>query len=46
MYRRYIIGRKNIFVTELGEIVNDIMLTAFLSIVDVNFTANLESLLL
>lgn len=46
MYRRYITKEeKNIFVTELGEIVNDIMLTAFLSIVDVNFTANLESLL-
>ncbi len=46
IYRRYITKEeKNIFVTELGEIVNDIMLTAFLSIVDVNFTANLESLL-
>ena len=46
MYRRYITKEeKNIFVTELGEIVNDIMLTAFLTIVDVNFTANLESLL-
>lgn len=44
--RRYITKeQKNIFVTELGEIVNDIMLKAFPTIVDVNFTANLESLL-
>ncbi len=42
--RRYITKeKKNIFVTELGEIVNDIMLKAFPNIVDVHFTANLES---
>ena len=31
--------------TELGEVVNNIMKDAFPSIVDVNFTANMESLL-
>lgn len=36
---------KNLYVTELGEAVNDIMKKAFPSIVDVNFTANMESLL-
>lgn len=44
--RRYVIKeQKNLFVTELGEAVNKIMLHSFPSIVDVNFTANLESLL-
>lgn len=44
--RRYVIKeQKNLFVTELGEAVNKIMLQSFPSIVDVNFTANLESLL-
>lgn len=44
--RRYIVKEnKNLYVTELGEIVNDIMKKAFPSIIDVNFTANLESLL-
>lgn len=44
--RRYVAKEnKNLYVTELGEIVNRIMLKAFSSIVDVNFTANLESLL-
>jgi len=44
--RRYIIKEdKNLYVTELGEAVNDIMKTAFPSIVDVNFTANMEYLL-
>lgn len=44
--RRYVIKeKKNLYVTELGEIVNDIMKSAFSSIVDVNFTASLESLL-
>ncbi len=44
--RRYIIKeQKNLFVTELGEAVNNIMKQSFPSIVDVNFTANLESLL-
>ena len=36
---------KNLYVTELGEAVNNVMKQAFPSIVDVNFTANLESLL-
>lgn len=44
--RRYVAKEnKNLYVTELGEIVNHIMKLAFPSIVDVNFTANLESLL-
>ncbi|MBQ7065637.1 MAG: type I DNA topoisomerase [Lachnospiraceae bacterium] len=44
--RRYIVKEaKNLYVTELGEVVNSIMKDAFPSIVDVNFTANLESLL-
>ena len=44
--RRYI-GKenKNLFVTELGEVVNKMMMDAFPSIVDVNFTANMEALL-
>ena len=36
---------KNIFVTDLGEVVNNMMQDAFPSIVDVNFTANMEALL-
>ncbi|MBQ4537938.1 MAG: type I DNA topoisomerase [Lachnospiraceae bacterium] len=36
---------KNLYVTELGEVVNNIMKEAFPSIVDVNFTANMEALL-
>ena len=36
---------KNIFVTDLGEVVNNMMKEAFSTIVDVNFTANLETLL-
>lgn len=44
--RRYIAKEnKNLYVTELGEAVNSIMKAAFPSIIDVNFTANLESLL-
>lgn len=44
--RRYIAKEnKNLYVTELGEVVNNIMKNSFSSIVDVNFTANLESLL-
>ena len=44
--RRYIVKEnKNLYVTEIGEVVNDIMKTAFPVIVDTNFTANLESLL-
>ena len=44
--RRYIVKEnKNLYMTELGEAVNQMMKKAFPSIVDVNFTANLESLL-
>ncbi len=44
--RRYIVKEnKNLYITELGEAVNAIMVQAFASIVDVNFTANLEALL-
>jgi DNA topoisomerase-1 len=44
--RRYITKEnKNLYVTELGEVVNAMMLKAFPSIVDVNFTANMEALL-
>ena len=44
--RRYVAKEnKNIYVTELGEIVNKIMKEAFPSIVNVNFTASLEALL-
>ncbi len=43
--RRYIVKEnKNLFVTELGEAVNSMMKQAFPEIIDVNFTANLESL--
>ena len=35
--------KKNILVTELGKVVNDIMVTAFPDIVDVQFTANVEA---
>lgn len=44
--RRYVSKeQKNLYVTELGEIVNKIMTDGFPSIVDVHFTANLEGLL-
>ena len=44
--RRYIVKEgRNIYVTELGEIVNHIMEEAFPTIVDVTFTANMEALL-
>ena len=36
---------KNLYLTEIGEVVNHIMKQSFPSIVDVNFTANMESLL-
>lgn len=44
--RRYI-GKegRSIFVTELGDVVNDIMKESFATIVDESFTANMESLL-
>lgn len=44
--RRYVIKeKKNLYVTELGEAVNNVMKTAFAVIVDTAFTANMESLL-
>lgn len=44
--RRYITKEnKNLYVTELGEVVNRIMKQCFPSIVDITFTANLEYLL-
>lgn len=44
--RRYIVKEgRSIFVTELGQVVNDIMKESFPSIVDQNFTANMERLL-
>lgn len=44
--RRYVIKEnKNLYVTEVGEAVNNIMKKAFPSIVDVNFTATMEALL-
>ncbi len=44
--RRYITKEnKNLYVTELGEVVNQMMKEAFPTIVDVNFTANMETLL-
>lgn len=46
MARRYVTKeKKNLYVTELGEVVNKMMVDAFPSIVDVNFTANMEALL-
>ncbi len=46
MGRRYVAKEnKNLYVTELGEVVNQMMKEAFPTIVDVNFTANLEALL-
>ncbi|HIQ95945.1 MAG TPA: type I DNA topoisomerase [Candidatus Limivivens merdigallinarum] len=44
--RRYVAKEnKNLYMTELGEVVNSIMKQSFPSIVDVNFTAYLEALL-
>ena len=44
--RRYVAKEgKNLYITELGEIVNDMMKRAFPSIVDTDFTANVEGLL-
>lgn len=46
MARRYVVKEdKNLYVSELGEVVNNMMKDAFSTIVDVNFTANLEALL-
>ncbi|MEG0961543.1 MAG: type I DNA topoisomerase [Lachnospiraceae bacterium] len=44
--RRYVVKEnKNLYITELGEAVNNIMIEAFPTIVDDRFTANMESLL-
>ena len=44
--RRYIVKEnKNLYMTELGEAVNEMMVKGFPSVVNVNFTANMESLL-
>lgn len=44
--RRYVAKEnKNLYMTELGEVVNNIMKQAFPVIVDVDFTANMEALL-
>lgn len=44
--RRYVLKEnKNLYVTEIGEVVNAMMKEAFPSIVDLSFTANVEMLL-
>lgn len=44
--RRYVVKEnKNLYVTELGEVVNNMMKEAFPTIVDLSFTANMEALL-
>ncbi len=44
--RRYVIKeKKNLYVTELGEAVNQMMKQSFPAIVDISFTVNLEMLL-
>lgn len=44
--RRYVAKEnRNLYMTELGEVVNNIMRQSFASIVDVNFTAYMEGLL-
>lgn len=44
--RRYVAKeQKNLYLTEIGEVVNNMMKTSFPSIVDVNFTVNMEGLL-
>ena len=44
--RRYVAKEnKNLYLTEIGEVVNQMMKQSFPSIVDVNFTANMEGLL-
>ena len=44
--RRYVAKEnKNLYMTELGEVVNNIMKQSFASIVDVNFTVYMEGLL-
>ena len=44
--RRYVTKEaKNLYITEIGEVVNNMMKQSFPSIVDVNFMANMEGLL-
>ena len=44
--RRYVAKEgKNLYMTEIGEVVNNIMKESFPALVDVNFTANMEGLL-
>ena len=44
--RRYVVKeKKNLYLTELGEVVNNMMKQAFPSIVETDFTANMEGLL-
>ena len=44
--RRYVAKEgKNLYLTEIGEVVDHIMVQSFPAIVDVNFTANMEGLL-
>ena len=44
--RRYVAKEnKNLYLTEIGEVVNNIMKQSFPSIVDIHFTANMEGLL-
>ena len=44
--RRYVLKEnKNLYVTEIGEVVNNMMKEAFPSIIDLSFTANVEMLL-
>ena len=44
--RRYVTKEaKNLYLTEIGEVVNNMMKQSFPSIVDANFTANMEGLL-
>lgn len=44
--RRYVTKEaKNLYITEIGEVVNHIMVQSFPSIVDESFTANMEGLL-
>ena len=46
MARRYVVKEnKNLYVSELGQVVNNMMKEAFPTIVDVNFTAYMEALL-
>lgn len=46
IYRRYVVKeQKNLYMSEIGDAVNQIMESAFPSIVDVNFTATMEALL-